>query len=622
MSPDFFFPHEGIRPIQDELIKLIDQGLKEKRNVIVHAPTGLGKTAATLSPALSFALKKEDLTIFFLTSRHTQHKIVIDTLKKFKEKFGLDFTATSIIGKKWMCLQPNTELMLSNEFSEYCKALRDKEECEFFLNARSKNNLACKSLLDEIKTISPIPTEELIDLCKKDKICPYELALMLSSKSKVIVSDYYYLFSPGIRDTFFAKISKSLSDSIIIIDEGHNLPSRLRSLLTRNLSDRIIKRAIKEAKKFEFDELAFLLVDLESAVYSLSKSLAVNDERLVKKEEFIEEVKSIKDYDEFIEQLKAAAETVRENQKTSSIGWIAGFLEAWPSGDDGFCRILSKKESFVVLTYRCLDPSIASKEVIDASFNAIIMSGTLSPVEMYRDLLGFSNNTLVKEFPSPFPKNNMLALVVPKTTTKFTKRTPEQFENIARICVDIIDSVPGNAAIFFPSYYLKDEISKILDTSCKKTVFSEQPGLSKEEKQALLDKFCKYTNAVLLGVAAGSFGEGIDLPGILKCVIVVGLPLDRPDLETKELINYYDKKFNKGWDYGYIMPALTKTMQNSGRCIRSENDRGVLIFLDERYTWPNYFRCFPSHWNLKISLNYLNEIKNFFAEQQNLNKIQ
>lgn len=620
MNNGIFFPHGDIRPIQDELIGLVSEGLKNKKHVIAHAPTGLGKTAATLAPAVSFAMKNDNTTVFFLTSRHTQHKIVIDTLKKMKENFGLDFIATSIIGKKHMCLQPNVDQLGSNEFSEYCKSLRDKDECVYYSNARSKTNVAGSALFEDLKRLSPVPVEELLEKCRKADICPYDMAVSLASKSKVIVSDYYYIFDSYIREIFFKKIGKSLSDSVIIVDEGHNLPSRLRELLTRKLSDRILKRAIKESKKYQLDDASVLLTGLEAILCDISESLGSGNERLVGREEFIGKVNSLGEYDKIVAQLKAAGGVVREQQRISSIDWITSFLEAWPSGDEGFCRILSKDPSRILLTYRCLDPAMASKDVIDASLNTIIMSGTLSPAVMYRDLLGFPKDSLTKEFPSPFPKENMLAMVVPKTTTRYASRSPAQYSNISKICAEIIDNIPGNAAIFFPSYSLKADIGRTLGTGCRKTIFDEQPKMSKEEKQGMLDRFCKYNNAVLLGVAAGSFGEGIDLPGVLKCVIVVGLPLGHPDLESDALIKYYDKKFGKGQEYGYVMPALTKTMQNAGRCIRSGTDRGVLIFLDERYTWPVYFKCFPSHWNLKIGLDYVNRINSFFANQDQNNK--
>ena len=131
----------------------------------------------------------------------------------------------------------------------------------------------------------------------------------------------------------------------------------------------------------------------------------------------------------------------------------------------------------------------------------------------------------------------------------------------------------------------------------------------------LLDEFKKHKEegSVLLAVTAGNFGEGVDLPGdLLKAVIVVGLPLQKPSLEIKELINYYDKKFQKGWDYAYIYPAIIKVLQNAGRCIRSEEDKGVIIFLDERFAWESYYKCFPTDQDIKISKLYEKKVEEFF----------
>jgi DNA excision repair protein ERCC-2 len=242
------------------------------------------------------------------------------------------------------------------------------------------------------------------------------------------------------------------------------------------------------------------------------------------------------------------------------------------------------------------------------------MSGTLTPTSMHKDILGF-NDAEEKEYKSPFPKKNKLSLIIPQTTTKFTKRSEQQYERIAEIIAKVVNLIPGNSAIFFPSYFLRDSIYKYFNYKCKKTIIQEEPNLSKQDKQTILDKFHEYKKigAVLLGVASGSFGEGVDLPGdLLKGVIVVGLPLDKPNLETKELINYYDRKFGKGWDYAYIFPAVTKTLQNAGRCIRSETDKGVTIFLDERYIWPNYYKCFPTDYDVKVTRKYEEEIKEFF----------
>jgi len=611
---DIYFPHDEVRPIQDDLIKQVLLAVKNKSNLIVHAPTGLGKTAATLAPVLA-SIQSKDVTVFFLTSRHTQHKIVIDTLRTIKKKYDLNFIASSIIGKKWMCLMPNTATMRSSDFSEFCKIMRKDDKCEFYANSKP-NNMKFKKVLEEAQHISPVSTEEIIDISEKEKVCPYEISIKLASKSKIIVCDYNLLFNPSIRENFFSKTGKMLENSILIIDEGHNLPARINELLTQRLSSRIIQRAIKEAKKYGFDEIVMPLFELDAVLTRFSQDLRNDEEKLVSREDFIAQVNNIKNYAELIEDIALAGDAVLEEQKRSALTAVSKFMDAWPHGDIGFCRSITNQDNNRVLNYRCLDPSLNTKEIIASAYSTIMMSGTLSPADMYADLLGFPEDTIKKEFPSPFPHENRLTLIIPKTTTKFTQRNAAQFSAISSICSEIVNKIPGNSAIYFPSYYLRDEIAKFFEPACNKTIFYEQPRLTKEEKQDLLNRFCKNKGAVLLGVAAGSFGEGIDLPGVLDCVVVVGLPLDRPDLETKELIKYYDKKFGKGWDYGYVMPALTKTMQNAGRCIRSDKDRGVIVFLDQRYTWPSYFKCFPSDWKLKITLDYKNKIAEFFENQK------
>jgi len=236
---------------------------------------------------------------------------------------------------------------------------------------------------------------------------------------------------------------------------------------------------------------------------------------------------------------------------------------------------------------------------------------------MYREILGFPEDTIEKQYNSPFPEKNRLNLIIPETTTKYDFRCKDEYKKIASICAKLTGQVPGNSIIFFPSYSLRDNINSYFSLLCKKNILLEKPVLTKEEKTDLLEEFKSYkeTGAVLLGVHSGSFSEGIDLMGdLLKCVIVVGLPLRPPDLQTQELIKYYDKKFGKGWDYGYKLPAFIKCLQSAGRCIRSEKDRGAIVFLDVRYTWNNYFKYFPPEWEIKITKGYDGMIKGFFEK--------
>lgn len=609
------FPHERVRDVQRQLMQDVADALAQRKHFIAHAPTGLGKTAAAVSPALQLALER-DLAVFFLTSRHTQHTIVLDTLQAIKRKHGAQFTAASIIGKKWMCAQPNVGTMHSNDFFAYCKSLREADKCDHYRNARAKPTMECGILLKELEAAAPLATEQVIARSSAKTLCPYEMSLMLAEQSKVIVTDYYYLLHPRIRESFLRKIGKKPEQAIIIFDEGHNLPARARELLTQRISSRLVQAAVKEARKYRYDDLAHALAELEAALQRMAVRLQVGGERLVQREEVLEAIAAFTDIEEFVTKLDGAACVVREDQKRSMMGAIAEFLDRWPEGDEGFARILAKSDKGVSLAYRCLDPSIATRELIDQAYCTITMSGTLSPVQMFADLLGLpADRRIMKEYPSPFPAENRLAVVVPRTTTKFSQRSDAQFKAIAEQCARLANAIPGCVAFFFPSYQIRDAVNNAFATLCSKTLFLEQPGMTKEQKQDVLDRFRQYrqSGAALLAVASGSFGEGIDLPGVLQAVVVVGLPLDRPDLETQQLIEYYDRKFGKGWDYGYTMPALTRCMQNAGRCIRSETDRGAIIFLDERYAWPRYLTCFPSDWKLRILSDPLPLIQEFFA---------
>jgi DNA excision repair protein ERCC-2 len=616
---EILFPYDKIRKVQDKLIEMIIHSLPEKQNLIVHAPTGLGKTSASICPTISYALEN-DMKVLFLTSRHTQHHLAIETLKDIKKKHDVEIISSDLIGKKWMCCQAGAKDLYSNEFSEFCKKMREDKTCEFFNNIRNSNKLSVKAK-NLIETLSNqiSHTEQIVEKCTDDDLCPYEIALILAKKSNIIITDYYYVFHPTVSEMFLKRTDVDLSKTIVIVDEAHNLPDRVRDLATSRLTSNIIRRALSESKKYHYEETIVNLVIIQDVLNNMSQSLKNSEERLVNKEEFILKIEKEIGFDQLINDLEFIAEAVKQKQRHSYIGSIANFLENWNGPTEGFARYISQSEfnnkPQTVLSNSCLDPSVITKPVIENVYQTIMMSGTLTPTEMYRDLLGM-DDAIMNTFPSPFPNENRLNLIIPKTTTKYSARSEDQFKNIAKILAEVTNAVPGNSFLFFPSYYIRDKVNLYFSSLSRKTAFLERPNLAKEEKTEFLEKFKRYKNsgAVMLGVASGSFSEGVDLPGdLLKCVVVVGLPLHVPDLETKELIAYYDKKFGKGWDYGYIFPAFNKALQSAGRCIRSENDKGVVIFLDERYQWTRYSRLFPHDYNIKVSKDYVDEIERFFG---------
>jgi len=621
---EYFFPYDDYRRMQLNFMDSVYSTLENKSKLLVHAPTGTGKTVSVLAPALTYVMKEDPKkVIFFLTSRNTQHLIAVNTLREIKKKYGLGFVVVDLIGKKGMCNQDGVSLLSSGEFAEYCKDLREKGNCDFYKNLKTKNKVSveAENVLNKLKIESPLHVEEMNSICFNSDLCSYEMACLLGKKAQVIIADYNYLINPHIRANLLTRIGKTLHDCILIFDEGHNIPSRARDMLSSNLNNFILDYAARETKRIGYEEMAKDLVSMNDSVLHMAKKkvpLAKN-ETLVIKQDFFDLVESIGNYEELMGNFAFVADQVLEKKRRSFAQSVSHFMENWIGPDEGFVRILSKE--FVKggrvktgLSHRCLDPGLVFDDLRKEAHAIIVMSGTLTPLDMYADLLGLKKSVKL-EYQNPFPQENRLNIIVPETTTKYSKRNKFMFEKIAEKCAEVVNNIPGNSVVFFPSYKLRDDIYEFFVEKVDKTILLEDPSYSKEQRGELLEEFKTYKNdgAILLAVAGGSFAEGIDFPGdLLKGVVVVGLPLAMPDLETKELINYYDTRFGKGWDYGYVFPAIIKILQSAGRCIRSETDRGVIVFLGERYLWQSYRNCFPKELNMRISRNPGSLVKDFF----------
>lgn len=601
------FPFDEIRPVQEDMMLRVADAVQRGRDFMAHAPTGLGKTIAALGPALKVAQEK-NLTIFFLTSRHTQHTIALDTLRDIKEKYNLSIPVIDMIGKKHLCLQEGVQLLSSGEFSEYCKQVREHKQCQYYEKARDGNEFTmdAKVVGETLVKLSPLRIEKHIEHCADEGLCPYEMNLYVGQKAKVIVADYYYMFNPSVSKSFLHKVKKDLSDAVIIVDEAHNLTGRIRELLSGRLSTTLLRNASKEANELGADDCIPLLNEISESVLEL---LDLDGEKIVPKGGF-------KFPEHAADVFLKWSDKIVEDKKRSNLAMVAKFLDSY-NEESGFVNIIKSVDTDrgkrVELVHSCMDPSVISAPVFAQAHCTILMSGTLKPIKMYKNLLGFEGDGA--EYPSPFPKKNKLSMIIPETSTKYTDRTDANYKRIAQIIAEIADAVPGNSAAFFPSYYLRDQILPYLQSATAKTVIIEVPGMSKNEKEEMLERFASYKEhgALLLGAASGSFGEGVDFAGdLLKCVIVVGLPLSKPDLYTQALIKYYDHKFGNGWDFGYTLPALSTVMQNAGRCIRSETDRGVVIYLDKRYVWENYRKAFTE--DVKVSREHVNDVLKFFYE--------
>lgn len=617
------FPFQEVREKQDDLISEAETAIKEGRSLVAHAPTGLGKTAATLTPALEYA-KENNKKVFFLTPRHSQHEIAVETVKQMQDRHSVEITVIDLIGKKWLCNIDGVQEMTSGDFMDYCQTLRDEERCDFYTAMydmdEHKLKGKAKDKLNELEG-KPMHSEEFKSATPH--FCPYYLMMELARRSDLIIADYFHIFHPGVRESIFERAGCDIEDAIIIVDEAHNLPSRTRSLFSYSMSVPQIDRAITEAEKFGFYEAEERLERLRSAVRSLAadKFSSGSHEEKLEKKDLKQVVSNFRDYEEFVVDLETIASEVRDEKERSYCGGVAEFLDQWQGEDNGFFRVIRRKRSssgnrYIEIRYTCLDPQVSTKEPLNDCHASILMSGTLTPQSMYVDLLGLKPDTITAAYNSPFPDDNQLNLLVPTVTTKYSERDDSMYQKYAWYIAKSIEEVPGNAGAFFPSYSMMHKVKERLEEATDRRILTEQRDMNKEEKRAMLKDFAseKDNGALLLGVVAGSFGEGVDYPGdILKAVFIAGLPLQRPDLETKGLINFYDYKFNKGWDYGYSYPAMNRAIQAAGRCIRSKNDEGVIVYMDERYDWSNYRKVFPPGINLKSTRAPWKEIGEFFG---------
>jgi DNA excision repair protein ERCC-2 len=275
-------------------------------------------------------------------------------------------------------------------------------------------------------------------------------------------------------------------------------------------------------------------------------------------------------------------------------------------------HVIERRNGLRVSIYP-LDIEEIGGEVLNQVHAGVLMSGTLVPLEMYKDILGIKKAEM-KEYESPFDKKNRLNIVVEGVSTKYTNRGTESYSLIGEKVSRIISKVPGNTIVFFPSFEMLNAISPTIRTNRKMLKQTQEMG--NEEKHKMINSFKALGNAfggVLLAVSGGSIAEGVDFPGEhLLCAIVVGVPFAKVSIYSDALIRFYEQRFSKGWDYAYNGPAFSKAIQAAGRVIRTETDRGVCIFLDERFGEERYKKFYPKNFEYIKTIAPEKEVEKFF----------
>ncbi len=603
------FPFATVRTGQKEFLADALDAVIEGKHLLAQAPTGLGKTAVALAASLEGAIKHDRL-VLFLTSRQTQHRIVVDTLREIERKYP-EVKAVDIVSKQSMCPQPRHPSR-PRAFQEYCELMTKSRSCRFF---NHQDDTIIHKILER-----PLHVQDLQSLCSKKGICPHKVALEAATQAYALVCDYNYIFSRQ-REAILTRLDRSPPEVIVVVDEAHNLPERIRSQLCGNLRSKQLIRGAKEARRMD-GQLAGVLWRMTKQIDDLLSR--TKGERCVKPgllSDMLEAVSAGGPWN-----MEILADTCsRIGSELASKGMdtvlldIANFFIAWQDSGPWMVHVVTGGDDGH-LGYRLLDPSILSRDVFTRIHSSILMSGTLHPGGMYADLLGLERERLIlKEYPSPFPPENRLAVVTLDLTTLYRKRDESMMQAMAKEVAAIARACPGNLAAFFPSYNLLARVAeKMGKLPLRKQIIAESPDWDKTRRDAALVQLLELKGnggGLLMGVLGGSFSEGIDFKdNLLSCVIIGGLPISPPTVEVKALNDYYTHKFDneRGYQYAFIYPAINKILQAAGRCIRSERDRAVVAILDERLLMPRYHSCLPKGFTVRSTRCSSEEVRTFF----------
>ncbi|MGC8649123.1 MAG: ATP-dependent DNA helicase [Candidatus Micrarchaeia archaeon] len=604
---DFYFRFNKPRPSQDKMLEQIYNSLEDKKNILINAPTGIGKTDASISAALTYILRnpEKNLDIFFLTPKISQHAIALESLIGLNKKYNLELKYVDFVGKQNLCTNEDINGVENNAFYHLCNEKTKKHECSYYEN--TKERIENYTLQDTVKESLLRGHNQLFDLAFKYGLCGYELTSYFAKSARVIIADYSHILNPSINAPFLKKIGKSFSSSIMIWDEAHNVIELASSYSSSTLTLSSIENAKRELKAINSNiDLSYLEFELKK----MSSRLGRRSEALVAANDLSSAIFNTSVLND-VE--KAALEYITNTKaKRSSLMHLLNFLKLWPSDDDSLIRVISMHNEKPKLDIRCLYPKKAIK-IFNNSYANIFMSATMQPLEMYKELFSL-NDANMENFDSPFPKANKKVVIDDNFSTKYESRSIEEYKKIAKRISEIKKNIPGNIAVFFPSFEVLEGVFRYIGNE---VVFRQKRDMHNPAVELLISEFKKSESSLLFGVMGGSLSEGIDYANnIIKAIIIVGIPFSKPDLQTNAKIEYYNKLFDgKGNEYVYKIPALIRVIQASGRAIRSERDKAIIVLMDKRYKMNSYQSILRKSLPIEES-EPIEAIKKFFMQEE------
>ena len=620
---EFPYPYrEGQRKLVGDVYRTIRRG----KNLFLQAPTGVGKTISTIFPAVKAVGEELADRIFYLTAKTITATVAKETFGLLREQ-GYQAKIIQLTAKEKLCLCGNTaiEQEAADQDHPYPDFPQIKLECnpQNCPYAKGHFDRVNDAVFELLQASDLFTREEILAQARKHRVCPFELSLDVATWCDNILCDYNYVFDPNVYlKRFFQDSSKE--KYLFLVDEAHNLVDRSREMYSATLYKEdilAVKKIMKPhnqaiARTLDKCNKAMLDFKRECENYSVCESVGVLTfylMRLVSQmEEFFEKPREFPDK-------KTVLDFYFE---------LRNFVNIYDLVDENYVIYDEMQEDgrFMIKLF-CVDPSKNLQKCIDKSVSTIFFSATLLPINYYKRLLSTKEDNYAIYAQSTFDETQRLLAFGRDVSTKYTRRGPAEYEKIARYIRAAIRSKKGNYMVFFPSYKMMQDVydvfvrveresdtrngvavsdeQNIAEESLEEslTIIMQHSNMNEAEREEFLQAFEQEDGGTLVAfcVMGGIFGEGIDLKNDrLIGAVIVGTGLPQISNEREILKQYYDKQGLSGFDYAFRYPGINKVLQAAGRVIRTQEDRGIIVLLDERFLQSDYNALYPREWKNRI----------------------
>jgi DNA excision repair protein ERCC-2 len=587
------FPYADYRPGQREMAVAVYKAIRDNDRLYVQSPTGVGKTIAALFPAVKALGQGMATKIFYLTAKTSGRSVAEKALEDMRQA-NLNLRSVTLTAKEKICFCPPVNC--------------DPEICVFARDYFGK----VKRALEEIDLYQAFSRPIIEEIARKFELCPFEYSLDLALWVDCIICDYNYAFDPRVYLHRFFDFSTE--PYIFLVDEAHNLPDRVRSMYSAELDKKTVLD-LQRALKPHLPALVKKLSAINKNLLEKRKACqAEGKQALVEYEPPETLLKVVREFNQKAEDWLVLNQATAFRQELLEFYFLcSNYLRTSEYFNTFYVSYFERQgQSDLRAKLFCLDPAPMLATPLERSRSTIFFSATLLPMDFFTKLLTGAANHPKRIFQSPFPLENVSLLIHNGIATKYARRA-DSYAAIASVIESICSAHVGNYLVFFPSYaYLAAVLEQLKERLPERQLLVQDRGMNEATRDAFLSQFSTSNQETLVGLAVmgGIFGEGIDLVGErLIGAVVIGVGVPQVCLENDLIKDYFNHQNVSGFAYAYQYPGFNRVLQATGRVIRTETDRGIIVLIDERFTHARYRHLFPIHWQRFEAVQNTDEIK-------------